>query len=162
MQGQVLAGELAHSSGMRQGCSLRIDLLVWIMEAKIRVGAFLRHEERLPSLYRPDDLDHESKAALHREPYFGVPSRLGAPAAEGHNTRVNTTPPFMLAGETKEGHRLGVRERREALATRKDAPLMHIEARHAQVEAQVRGMVEDALLARGVDAYNAYKYDDGA
>jgi len=37
-----------------------------------------------------------------------------------------------VAGGDK-GHRSKVRERREALVDRTDAPVMHIEARHAQV-----------------------------
>lgn len=30
-----------------------------------------------------------------------------------------------------------------------------------QVEKKVKGMVEDALLSQGLDAYKAYKYSEG-
>jgi hypothetical protein len=43
--------------------------------------------------------------------------------------------------------------KRAGLAGRKDAPLMHIEARHAQAEKAARELVEDALLAQGIEAY---------
>jgi len=43
--------------------------------------------------------------------------------------------PATCAGGALEGHgKRGIRERRKALESRKDAPVMHIEARHAQVQ----------------------------
>lgn len=45
------------------------------------------------------------------------------------------------------------RDRRDALASRRDNPVQHIEARHAQIDKQVKGFVEDTLLGQGIDAY---------
>ena len=39
---------------------------------------------------------------------------------------------------------------------------MHIEARHAQIEKQVKGIVEDALLTQGIDAYRYVEGGGGA
>jgi hypothetical protein len=44
-------------------------------------------------------------------------------------------------------------QRRAGLAGRGEAPLMHIEARHAQAERAAKEMVEAALLQQGIEAY---------
>eukprot|EP00879_Flechtneria_rotunda_P020723 GHRR01021810.1.p1 GENE.GHRR01021810.1~~GHRR01021810.1.p1 ORF type:complete len:491 (+),score=233.90 GHRR01021810.1:1705-3177(+) len=44
-------------------------------------------------------------------------------------------------------------QKRAGLLNRMDAPLMHIEARHAQAEKAAKEMVEDALLSQGIEAY---------
>jgi hypothetical protein len=48
----------------------------------------------------------------------------------------------------------GVAARRAPLLGRADAPLMHIEARHAQAEATAHAMVEEALLEAGIKAFH--------
>ncbi|KAF5828310.1 hypothetical protein DUNSADRAFT_17794 [Dunaliella salina] len=116
-------------------------------EAEIRAKAWVKQQAQL-------------RAGRDQAPMQGA--EAGDSAAGNFGIEADVSASQDQYGGGKEGPRPGVRERREALATRKDDPVMHIEARHAQVEAQVRGMVEDALLARGVDAYNAYKYDEGA
>lgn len=50
------------------------------------------------------------------------------------------------------GRKGGTWERRAALQGRREAPVMHIEARHAQAAARARAMVEDVLLAQSIDA----------
>jgi hypothetical protein len=50
-------------------------------------------------------------------------------------------------------------ERRQQLASRQDAPLQHIEARHKQAEEQARNIVEEVLLTAG--GLDAYKYVEG-
>eukprot|EP00798_Chlamydomonas_sp_ICE-L_P014795 gene14795-20846_t len=56
------------------------------------------------------------------------------------------------------GSGLSVADRREALASRSQAPVQYIEARHAQAEKKARGIVEDELLKQGLDTY---KYVEG-
>jgi len=50
-----------------------------------------------------------------------------------------------------------VQERRAALSAHKEVPVMHREARHAQAAAHARALVEDALLAAGIDALRYVK-----
>lgn len=62
-----------------------------------------------------------------------------------------------VAGSAADAGRLGAGgaslKRRKELSGRGEAPLMHIEARHAQAEKAAREMVEEALLQQGIEAY---------
>ena len=62
------------------------------------------------------------------------------------------------SGKGVFGGGVGTLERRWQLNQRREAPLMHIEARHQQAERQAREFVEDALLQQGIEAY---KYVEG-
>jgi hypothetical protein len=56
-------------------------------------------------------------------------------------------------GLLQTGRATATMERRMGLTQRKEAPLMHIEARHQQAQEQARALVEEALLQQGIAAY---------
>ncbi len=62
-------------------------------------------------------------------------------------------------GSGMESAKQGTLERRQELKDRRDTPLMHIEARHAQAERAAKELVEDALLQHGGLA--AFRYVEG-
>jgi hypothetical protein len=53
-----------------------------------------------------------------------------------------------------------VERRRAPIAQRQDAPLMHIEARHAQAEKKAREIVDEALREHGLRGYKAFEEED--
>lgn len=53
-----------------------------------------------------------------------------------------------------------VEKRRAPIAGRQDAPLMHIEARHAQAERKAKELVDEALRAHGLCGYKAFEEDE--
>jgi hypothetical protein len=80
----------------------------------------------------------------------------GASRASGGNASPSaggspSSPPRGAAAAAARP-RSAVEARRAALRARDEAPVMHREARHAQAAAAARALVEDALLAQGIDA----------
>lgn len=53
-----------------------------------------------------------------------------------------------------------VEKRRAPIAGRQDAPLMHIEARHAQAERKAKELVDEALRAHGLRGYKAFEEEE--
>ncbi|KIZ07398.1 hypothetical protein MNEG_0552 [Monoraphidium neglectum] len=98
---------------------------------------------------RAEDVAAFGAAARSRSPSPRPPSRgPSGPAA---------VPPVRHGRGGGGGSSSGTSERRASLRGRREAPVMHIEARHAQAAAQAHRLVEDALLAQGIDALRYVK-----
>jgi hypothetical protein len=74
----------------------------------------------------------------------------GAAGAAGHTLGASLRSSGQLM---QTGRATATMERRMGLTQRKEAPLMHIEARHQQAQEQARALVEEALLQQGIAAY---------
>jgi hypothetical protein len=84
--------------------------------------------------------------------------RQGSGGAAGSLSPRSTPLRQSKGGDGRGVGGVGTLERRWQLTQRREAPLMHIEARHQQAERQARELVEDALLQQGIEAY---KYVEG-
>lgn len=83
-----------------------------------------------------------------------VRREASSPAAAAAAGRLSSSrPSSRQGGGSYAAKRSSLVQKRAELNGRVDAPIMHIEARHAQAEKAAREMIEEALLAQGIEAY---------
>ncbi|KAJ9533388.1 hypothetical protein QJQ45_026386 [Haematococcus lacustris] len=96
--------------------------------------------------------------ALKTKQAYGKPSSSSMPAVNHGNGQDPGVADENAQSENEP--RRSKAEQRELIKANTAVPVQHVEARHAQVEAKVRSMVEGALLQTGLSAYNAYTYQE--
>jgi hypothetical protein len=121
-----------------------------------RVGQDLEHIN-MPSsgLAAIEALRSSQQGALRASHQF---SSSGGGGGNGNGNATVSSPVPRSAACTNRPQKVNAGkatplERRQLLGTRRDTPVMHIEARHEQAARDARALVEDALLAQGLEAY---------
>ncbi|PNH10404.1 hypothetical protein TSOC_002848 [Tetrabaena socialis] len=126
----------------------------------VREGAFMTRAEketiqrraseklRADSLRRADDWLAKAAARKMQEADAARAARGGSYLPSDSNVGATAG-----GGDPSSNARGAAMRRRAAVSGREDNPEVYVDARHAQIERQVREVVEDTLLDQGIAAY---------